>query len=82
MVIVALDVHTLPLRLPSHDSRFRFPRVLAVEWKRQSPQAGANARRRVVVDHKIPRDPVSGVPLGMVTTSTACSARCSGPDAW
>lgn len=48
---------------------FTFPRVLLVEWSGDSPQIGVNAHRRVVVDHKLLRDPTSGEPVGMVRFS-------------
>jgi hypothetical protein len=61
---------------------FVFPRVLLVEWAGDSPQVGANAHRRVVVDHKIGRNPVTGQPVGMISESNGCSDACGGADSW
>ena len=61
---------------------FTFPRVLLVEWSGDSPQVGVNAHRRVVVDHKLPRDASTGQPVGMVSESNGCSDRCGGADSW
>lgn len=59
-----------------------FPRVLVVEWEGDSPQIGPNAHRRIVVDHKLPRDPATGQPVGMTSESNGCSDRCGGADSW
>ena len=53
--------------------------MLLVEWSGDSPQIGMNAHRRVVVDHKLPRDPATDEPVGMVTESNGCSDACGGP---
>jgi len=56
--------------------------VLVVEWEGDSPQIGPNAHRRIVVDHKLPRDPATGQPVGMTSESNGCSDRCGGADSW
>jgi hypothetical protein len=48
---------------------YTFPRVLVVEWAGDHEQLGVNAHRRIVADYKIPRDPRTGTPLGMLTSS-------------
>jgi len=67
--------------IPPGDA-FTFPRVLVVEWEGDSPQVGANAHRRVVVDYKIGRNPRSNEPVGMTSESNGCSWRCGGADSW
>ena len=48
---------------------YTFPRVLVVEWAGDHEQLGVIAHRRIVADYKIPRDPRTGTPLGMLTSS-------------
>ena len=67
--------------IPPGDA-FTFPRVLVVEWEGDSPQVGANAHRRVVVDYKIGRNPRTNEPVGMTSESNGCSDRCGGADSW
>jgi hypothetical protein len=61
---------------------YTFPRVLVVDWEGSSPQVGPNAHRRIVIDHKIHRNPRTSEPVGMTSESNACSDRCGGADSW
>ena len=54
------------------------PRIMLVPWKGSEPMVGINAHRRIMLDHKIPRHPVSRLPLGWITESNGCLPSCGG----
>jgi hypothetical protein len=61
--------------VPAGGEQLRFPSVMVVNWQGSSPQVGTNAHRRIVCEHKTPRDPATGQPLGMITHSIAIGNR-------